>query len=136
MTLSLSIIKDLRNSFLVFTPKELIISETTESTSVASYLDLLFPRDENNNIITKLYDKHDVFGFHTVNFPIMSSNIPSVAVYGVYGSQFIRYSHCCSNYSDFLYRHRALMTRLFYHRFTKLIVCPTNLRNSTADTLI
>ena len=31
-------------------PKELTISESTESTSVASYLDLLFIRDENNNI--------------------------------------------------------------------------------------
>ena len=28
-------------------PKELTISETTESTSVASYLDLLFTRDNN-----------------------------------------------------------------------------------------
>ena len=34
-------------------PKELTISETIESTSVASYLDLLFTRDENNNITTK-----------------------------------------------------------------------------------
>ena len=35
-------------------PKELTISETTESTSIASYLDLLFIRDKNNNIRTKL----------------------------------------------------------------------------------
>ena len=35
-------------------PKELTISETTESTSIASYLDLLFIRDTNNNIRTKL----------------------------------------------------------------------------------
>ena len=34
-------------------PKELTISETTESTSVASYLDLLFTRDRSNNITTK-----------------------------------------------------------------------------------
>ena len=31
-------------------PKELTISETTESTSVASYLDLLFTRDENTTL--------------------------------------------------------------------------------------
>ena len=37
-------------------PKELTISETTESTSVASYLHLLFTRDRSNNITTKLYD--------------------------------------------------------------------------------
>ena len=58
-------------------PTELTISETTESTSIASYLDLLFIREESNNIMTKLNDKRDAFGFHIVNFPFMSSNIPS-----------------------------------------------------------
>ena len=82
-------------------PKELTISETTESTSVASYLDLLFIRDNSNNITTKLYDKRDTFGFHIVNFPFMSSNIPSAPAYGVYAAQLIRYACCCSNYSDF-----------------------------------
>ena len=40
-------------------PKELTISETTESTSVASHLGLLFTLDKSNNITTKLYDKRD-----------------------------------------------------------------------------
>ena len=92
--------------------KELTISETTESTSVASYLDLLFTRDRSNNITTKLYDKRDAFGFHIVNFPFMSSNIPSAPAYGVYASQLVRYASCCSSYSDFLIRHRALVKRL------------------------
>ena len=69
--------------------KELTISETTESTSIASYLDLLFIRDKNNNITTKLDDKRDAFGFHIVNFPFMSSNIPSAPAYGVYASKLI-----------------------------------------------
>ena len=93
-------------------PKELTISETTESTSVASYLDLLFTRDRSNNITTKLYDKRDAFGFHIVNFPFMSSNIPSAPAYGAYASQLVRYARCCSSYSDFLIRHRALVKRL------------------------
>ena len=42
----------------------------------------------------------------------MSSNIPSAPAYGVYASQLIRYAHCCSSYSDFLIRHRALVKRL------------------------
>ena len=92
-------------------PKELTISETTESTSIASYLGLLFIRDKSNNMTTKVYDKRDAFGFHIVNFPFMSSNIPSAPAYGVYASQLFRYDRC-SNYSDFLLRHRALMTRL------------------------
>ena len=73
-------------------PKELTISETTESTSIASYLDLLFIRDKSNNITTKLYDKRNAFGFHVVNFPFISSNIPSAPAYCVYASQLIRYA--------------------------------------------
>ena len=93
-------------------PKELTISETTESTSVASYLDLLFTRDKGNNITTKLDDKRDAFSLHIVNFPFISSNIPSAPAYGVYASQLIRYACCCSNYSEFLSFHRALVARL------------------------
>ena len=93
-------------------PKELTISETTESTLIASHLDLLFIRDKSNNITTKLDDKRDAFGFHIVNFPLMSSNIPSAPAYGVFTSQLIRYACCCSNYSHFLLCHRALVTRL------------------------
>ena len=35
-------------------PKELTISETTEFTSIASYLDLLFIGDKSNNIMTNV----------------------------------------------------------------------------------
>ena len=77
-------------------PQELTISETT---SVASHLDLLFTRDEQGNITTRVYDKRYAFCFHTLNFPFMSSNIPSAPAYGVYASQLIRYARCSSNYS-------------------------------------
>ena len=55
--------------------KVLTISETTEFSSVASYLDLLFTQNKSKNITTRLLDKRDTFGFHIVNFPIMSRNI-------------------------------------------------------------
>ena len=84
-------------------PKELTISETTEYTSIASYLNLLFIRDKNNNITTKLYDKRDAFGFHFLSFLFMSSNISSAPAYGVYASQLN--ARCCSNYSDFIMPH-------------------------------
>ena len=100
-----------------------------------SYLDLLFTRDKSNNITTKLHDKRDAFGFHIVNFAFMSSNIPSAPAYGVYASQLIRYARCCSNYSDFSSRHRALVTRVL-SQGTKLIFCPTHLRHSIVDPLI
>ena len=93
-------------------PRELAVSETTESTSVASYLNLLFTRDRGNNMAARLYDGRDAFGFHIVKFSFMSSNIPSAPAYGVYASQLVRYAHCCSNYSDFLICHRALVKRL------------------------
>ena len=69
-------------------------------------------RDESNNITTKSDDERDAFGFCIVNFPFMSSNIPSAPAHGVYASQLIRYARCCSNYSDFLLRHGVLVTRL------------------------
>ena len=109
-------------------PKELTISKTTECTSVASYLDLPFTRDKNNNITTKLYDKRDAFGFHIVNFPFMSSNVPSAPAYGVYASQLIHYACCCSNYGDFLsiqqgYKINRLSNtfKKFYDRHTNLV---------------
>ena len=118
-------------------PKEVTISETTESTSIVSYFDLLFIRDKSNDITTKLYDKRDAFGFHIVNFPFMSSNIPSAPACGVYASQLIHYAHCCSNYSDFLLRHRALVTRLLSQGYKVNRLSNTfNLRNSMADTQI
>ena len=66
----------------------------------------------------------------------MSSNIPSAPAYGVYASQLIRYARCCSIYSDFLLRHRVLVTRLlsqgykvirFFNTFKKFYGRQTNL---------
>ena len=79
MTLSLSKIKDLRSSFLIFTPKN---SQLLKPQNLLQLLPILIYfsseiKTTNNNITTKLYDKRDGFGFHIVNFPFMSSNIPS-----------------------------------------------------------
>ena len=82
--------------------KELTISETTGSASVASCLDLLFIQDESNNIRAKFNDKRDAFSFHIVNFPFMSGGVPSAPAYGVCASQLIRCACCCSSCGDFL----------------------------------
>ena len=106
-------------------PKELIISETTKSTSAASYLDLLFTRDKSNNIITKLHDKRDAVDFHIVNFPFMSNHILSSFAMPVVAQIIVTfYNATGAEWQDFC------------HRVTKLIICPTHLRNSMADTLI
>ena len=48
-----------------------------ERTNLASYLDLTFTIEKDWKLSTKLYDKCDDFDFHIVNFPFLSSNIPS-----------------------------------------------------------
>ena len=95
ITLSLSLTEDVREFIFGIYPQELTLSKTTESYSAASYLDLLFTRDNINNITTKLYDEHDRFGFHIVNFPlchaIFHQHQPMVYMY------LTRYARCCSN---------------------------------------
>jgi hypothetical protein len=46
----------------------------------------------------KLNDKRDHFNFPIMNFPFVSSNIPTAPAYGVYISQLIRYSRVCGSY--------------------------------------
>ena len=47
-----------------------------------------------------------------VNFPHLSSNIPSGPAYGVYISQLVRIGRICSDYTDFALRHYKLTDRL------------------------
>ena len=69
---------------------------------------------------TRPYDKRDDFDFHIVNFPYLSSNIPSGPSYGVYISQLIRYARCCSHYDDFRYHHKCLVDRLLSQGYIAL----------------
>ena len=68
-------------------PAELEIKDTTESTTSASYLDLLLSIGRDGQLHTSIYDKRDDFNFHITNFPFLSSNIPSSPAYGVFISQ-------------------------------------------------
>ena len=63
-------------------PRELEITETPAS---SSYLDCYLYID-NGKLTTRFYDKRDDFNFLIVNFPFLSSNIPSSTAYGVYVS--------------------------------------------------
>ncbi len=100
-------------------PKELEIKPTSVSKHQSHYLDLTFTRDSENILSTKLYDKRDDFPFTIVNFPFLSSNIPSSPAYGVYISQLIRYTRCCSHYDDFNARHKTLIARLVSQGYKK-----------------
>ena len=65
---------------------ELEIKETTETAAASSYLDCYLYID-NGKLTTRLYNKRDDLNFPIVNFPFLSSNIPSAAAYGLYVSQ-------------------------------------------------
>ena len=93
-------------------PAELEIKDTTESTTSASYLDLLLSIGRDGQLHTSIYDKRDDFNFHITNFPFLSSNIPSSPAYGVFISQLIRYAQACSSYECFILRARRLSSKL------------------------
>ena len=77
-------------------PSELNVDKANRLDNQANYLDLTFMIGNNRRLCRKLYDKHDDFNFHIVNFPFLSSNIPSGPSYGGYNSQLIRYARCCT----------------------------------------
>ena len=90
-------------------PFQLTVEQANKSDHLADYLDLTFIIDSGGKLSTRLCDKWDDFDFHIVNFPFLSSNIPSGPSYGVYMSQLIRYSRCCSHYNDFRHHHKCLV---------------------------
>ena len=100
-------------------PHELQLKKTTECETELSYLDIL----ENGKYSTSLYDKRDSFDFAIVNFPYLSSNIPSGPAYGVYISQLVRIGRICSNYSQFTMRHYKLTQRLIHQGFRYSSLC-------------
>ena len=97
-------------------PRELEIKETTETATSSSYLDCYLYID-NIKLTTRLNDKRDDFNFPIVNFPFLSSNIPSAPAYGVYVSQLIRYAR--ANYQDLLERGKVLTTKLLSQGYQK-----------------
>ena len=91
---------------------ELEIKGTTESTTSASYLDLLLSIGRDGHLHTSIYDKRDEFNFRITNFPFLRSYIPSSPAYGVFISQLKRYARACSSYEWFILRARRLSNKL------------------------
>ena len=105
-------------------PHELQLKKTTECETQLSYLDVLITI-ENGKYSTAVYDKRDNFNFNIVNFPYLSSNIPSGPAYGVYTSQLVRIGRICSNYTEFAKRHYKLTQRLIHQGFRYSALCLT-----------
>ena len=101
-------------------PSQLTVEKANKSDHLANYPDLILPIDSEVKLSTRLYDKCDDFDFHIVNFPFLSSNIPSGPSYGVYISQHIRYAGCCSLYDDLRYHHECFVDRLLSRGFLAL----------------
>ena len=113
--------------------KELTIKEKTESTSVASYLDLLFIWDENSNIASK----------YTVNLMCFASTLCALCLAKLH-LRLLMVSLCLNSFAMHVVA-RIMLTFChtvrscrddFCRMVTKLILCPTRLNNSVTDTLI
>ena len=93
-------------------PSQFNVEKTNQSDNLASYLDLTFTIEKDGKLSTKLYDKRDDFDFHIVNFPYLSSNIPSGPSNGVYISELIRYARCWSYCDDVRHCHKMSLEGL------------------------
>ena len=98
---------------------ELDIKKTTESPTTVSYLDIVITIN-NGKYVTAVYDKRDSFYFSIVNFPYLSSNIPSKLAYGVYIPQLVR---ICNNFEQFNNRHYKLTSKLIKQGFCYTRLC-------------
>ena len=87
------------------------LKKTTECPTTLSYLDLLITID-HRKYSTLVFDNRDSCRFNFVNFPHMSSNIPSKPAYGVYISQLVRIGRICSGFVQFRDRHYKLTEKL------------------------
>ena len=101
-------------------PSQLTTEKANKSDHLSDYLDLTFIIDSGGKLSTILYDKRDDFDFHIINFPFLSSNMPSGSLYGVYIFQLMRYAKCCSHYDDFKYRHKCLVCQLLSQDYMAL----------------
>ena len=94
----------------VIYPSELEIKDTSEATHFVNFLNLC-QRIHNIQITTCLCDKRDDLNFYIVNFPFLSSNIPSSPAYGVFVSRLVRYSRSSSDHRDFVKRNSILVAK-------------------------
>ena len=84
------------------------INDAQESSSSASVL-VCFLYVDNGKLVTRLYDKRNDFNFSIVCSPILTSNIRSAPVCGVYVSQLVCYARTGSKYQDFVDRREKLV---------------------------
>ena len=81
---------------------ELHLNKANTSDKETSFLDLnIKVIGSDVDTCSSIYDKRDDFGFPIVNFPWSSGDVPRLPSYGVYISQLVRFTRCCTSVSDF-----------------------------------
>ena len=101
---------------------ELEIKDTTKSNTSTSYLDCYLCTD-NGKLVTRLFDKRDDVNFPMVNFPFLSSNIPSAHAYGIYIPQLARYARACCKYQTFFLDGSCSPINCCHRVIAKRILC-------------
>ena len=66
----------------------------------------------------------DYIGFPIVNFPWLSGDVPRLPSYGIYISQLVRFSRCCTSVFDFHSKNHQITSKLLtqgnrYHKLRK-----------------
>ena len=74
--------------------------KANKSDHMASYLNLIFITESGGKLSTSFMTNVMILTFHIVNFPFLSSSIPSGPSYGVCILQLVRFARCCSRYDD------------------------------------
>ena len=71
---------------------------------------------------TSVYDKRDDVGFHNVNCPWLSGDVPRLSSYGVYISQLVRLARCCTSVSDFNSKNIQITSKLLTQGLQIIII--------------
>ena len=79
----------------------------------------------SSDVHTSVYDKRDDFGFPIANFPWLSRDVPRLPSYGVYISQLVRFTRCCTIVSVFNSKTLQITSELLtqgyrYHKLRKI----------------
>ena len=93
-------------------PIELETKDTTERITPASYLHLLLSIGRDGVNCTPPFKTNEMISISIINFPFLSSDIPSSPAYGVFISQLIRYTWAWSSYECFILKDRRLSSKL------------------------
>ena len=101
-------------------PSQLTVGRANKSDRLAGCLGLAFIMDGGGELSAGLYGRRGDFDFHIVNFPFLSSNVPSGPSCGVCVSQLMGCARCCSRCGGFRCRHGCLVDRLLSQGYKAL----------------